>query len=384
MPGLVNAHTHSPMSLFRGIADDVNFQTFLFDRIWPREQILSPSDVYSGSMLSAVEMLKCGVTTYVDMYFWEEELVRAALDTGMRTLITPGILDVPAWTRILGPWEKRTEELVSFCHRWQGFGGRIHTGLGPHAPYSLPLEALKEIAITAQRERLPIHIHLVETKSERDDFNARSVGSTVSALQSIGFFDGEVTAAHSIWLDEGDAEIYAQHGVGVAHCPGSNAKLGAGIAPVTSMTSAGVRIGIGTDGAATNNNHDLWEELLLTPLFAKALSLDPTVISAEQALWMATRLGAQAIHLRDIGQLRTGFKADLITLTIEDPAAIPVFCPQTYIGHLVYAMNSRLVDSAWVNGVRVLKHGEVLTVDEPAVRAAGQNAALAVARRAMA
>lgn len=381
MPGLINAHTHSPMSIFRSLADDVDLQVFLAERVWPREVKLQPEDVYAGAVLSAIEMLKSGVTTYVDMYFFEDELVRAALDTGARAVITPGILQSPAWEPILGTWEQRTADLIDWAKQWNGHAGRIQAGLGPHAPYTLPLAALGEIAAEARRAKLLLHTHLVETQSERDAFNAQGKGSTAAVLHEQGFFDGPVLAAHSVWLDDGDIEVYRRNGVSVAHCPQSNCKLGAGVAPVAALMAAGVAVGLGTDGAATNNNLDLWEELRLAPLLAKVTTLDPKPLPAREALWMATRLGAQAIHQPEIGMLATGYKADVLMLNAEATTFVPVFGSHSYIDHLVYAAGRDLVDSVWVNGAQVVKAGEVLTVDEAAARRAAQAAALAVSQR---
>lgn len=381
MPGLINAHAHTPMTLFRGLADDVPLRVFLQERVWPREIQLTTADAYAGSVLGATEMLKAGVTTCVDMYFFEDALVQAALDTGIRAVVGPGILEAPVWQPILGTWEQRTARVLDFCTQWDGHDGRIHTGLGPHAPYTLPLPALGEIAVEAQRAGLPLHIHLVETREEREAFAERGLGSTVSALERLGVFDGAVLAAHCVWLDDGDAEILRHHRVGVAHCPVSNAKLGAGIAPVATLLAAGIPVGLGTDGAATNNSLDLWEELKLAPLLAKVAASDPTVLSARQALAMATRMAAMAIHQPHLGVLAEGYKADILTLRLDDPAMVPLFGEQTYMDHLVYAAGRSLVDAVWVNGRQVVRDGMVLTVDEAAVRHAAQRAAQAVSKR---
>src|SRR5947209_6782310 len=253
LPGLINAHTHSGMSIFRSLSDDVDLMVFLEERVWPREVIMCGDDVYAGSLLSAIEMLKAGVTTYVDMYFFEEDLLRAAVETGARALITPTVLDIPTWTPKLGTWEQQLERALSFCRHREGTDGRIHTGVGPHAPYTVPLGALAEIAHQTHAAGRPVNIHLVETEGERDAFNLSNGRSTAQALEEIGFFDGPVIAAHSVWLDNGDPAIYGRKRVGVAHCPQSNAKLAAGIAPVVAMLGAGVNVGLGTDGAATNN-----------------------------------------------------------------------------------------------------------------------------------
>ncbi len=381
MPGLINAHTHSPMTLFRGLADDVDLHVFLQERVWPREVNLTSEEAYAGSVLAATEMLMAGVTTCVDMYFFEDALVQAAIDTGIRAVVTPGILDAPVWQPILGTWEQRTAHVLDFCERWDGHDGRIHTGVGPHAPYTLPLPALGEIAVEAQRAELPLHIHLVETREEREAFAERGLGSTVNALEQLGILDGMVLAAHCVWLDTGDAEILSHHQVGVAHCPQSNAKLGAGIAPAAALLAAGVQVGLGTDGAATNNSLDLWEELKMAPLLAKATTLDPTILSARQSLAMATRMGALAIHQPRLGVLAEGYKADVLMLKLDDPTMVPLFDERTYMDHLVYSAGRSLVDSVWVNGKQVVQEGKVLTVDEVAAQDAAQRAAQAVSER---
>jgi 5-methylthioadenosine/S-adenosylhomocysteine deaminase len=382
MPGLINAHTHSGMSIFRSLADDDDLMTFLTDRVWPREIRLTPDDVYAGSLLAATEMLKAGVTTYVDMYFHEDALLRAAVEAGARAVISPTVLDVPLWTPILGTWDAQLRRTAEFCETWEGHLSRIHTALGPHAPYTVTLEALREIGEEARRLGRPINIHLVETEFERNTFDERGIGSTARALEEIGFFDGPVIAAHSIWLDDGDVDIYARHDVGVAHCPGSNAKLACGTAPVVAMLIAGVPVGLGTDGAATNNNHNLWEEIRLASLLQKLAAGDPKVVPAATALWMATRLGARAVRIDDIGVLKAGYRADMVMLDVEDTLAVPVFSPETYISHAVYSFGAQLVDSVWVAGQQVVKGREVLTVDEPVVRRAAQQHALDLSARA--
>lgn len=382
LPGLINAHTHSGMSIFRSLSDDVDLMVFLAERVWPREIQMSGDDVYAGSLLSSIEMLKSGVTTYVDMYFFEDDLRRAAVDSGARAIITPTVIDVPTWTSGLGTWERQLERALAFCQEWEGYEGRIHTGVGPHAPYTVSLDALSYIARETHALGRPVNIHLVETEGERESFNSQHGRSTAHALEEIGFFNGPVIAAHSVWIDEGDIEIYARKRVGVAHCPQSNAKLAAGVAPVVAMLRGGLSVGLGTDGASTNNNHDMWEEIRLAPLLQKVVSGDPKQLPASEALWMATRLGAQAVHRPDIGVLRDGRLADIVMLNIEDTLAVPVFSPQTYISHAVYSFGAQLVDSVWVQGRQVVKSGEVLTLDEAAVRSSAQAVALELSARA--
>lgn len=379
MPGMINAHTHSGMTLFRSLCDDVDLMVFLEERVWPREVHLSPDDTYAGSALASIEMLKSGVTTCVDMYFFEEALARAARDTGIRALITPTIICVPPWGEILGPWEAQLRRGLEFCGRWEGIEGRIHTGLGPHAPYTVPLDALETIAAEARRIDVPVNIHLVETAWEREQFNARGLGSTVQALDGRDFFAGRAIAAHSVWLDEGDIGVYRRSNVGVAHCPQSNMKLGAGIAPLAQLLAGGVRVGLGTDGAGTNNDLGVWEEVRTAPMLAKVAALDPKPVTAAEALWLATRLGALAIHRPDLGVLRDGYRADLAMVRLDDSAFTPIFGPETYISHLVYSADRRLIDSVWVNGRPVVRGGQLLTVDEESVRADVQRRALALA-----
>jgi 5-methylthioadenosine/S-adenosylhomocysteine deaminase len=383
MPGLINSHTHSGMSILRSLADDADLLTFLNERVWPCEVCLEEDDVYAGSVLSAIEMLKSGVTTYVDMYFFPDALLRAALDTGARAVITPTILPVPPLDRVLGTWEQQLQRALDFCRSRDGEAGRIHTGVGPHAPYTVSLDALAEIAAEARRLGQIVNTHLVETAWERETFNARGLGSTAAALRDIGFFDGPVIAAHSIWLDPGDILIYRDHEVGAAHCPQSNAKLGCGVAPVAAMLAQGVYVGLGTDGAATNNNLDLWEDVRLAPLLAKVTALDPKPLPAGQALWMATRIGGLAIHRPDLGVLAPGYRADVVMLDLNDTTMVPVFEPRTYISHLVYSMDRRLVDRVWVNGELVVQGGEILTVDEEQARRNAQRAARGLFERAV-
>jgi 5-methylthioadenosine/S-adenosylhomocysteine deaminase len=343
LPGLINAHTHAAMTIFRSVADDVDLMVFLQQCVWPREVKLTGDDVYAGAMLAGVEMLKSGITTFVDMYFYQEYVTRAVLDLGMRAMITAPLLESPAWVPLIGHWDDQLKRAVDFCRRWEGHAGRIHTGLGPHAPYTLPLEALREIGIAAREIGRPINIHLLETKQERDSFDAQGMGTEIEALRDIGFFEGPVIGAHSVWLREPDIDIYAAHGVSAVHCPQSNCKLGSGIAPIESMLRKGVRVALGTDGAATNDNLDLWEEMRLAPLLAKVHALDPKPVTARQALAMATRAGAEAIFMPELGVLATGRRADVLMIDAEDTTAVPVFAPETYVSNVVNAMGRESV-----------------------------------------
>ena len=288
---------------------------------------------------------------------------------------------MPVWTAALGPWERQLERAIYVLPEWEGRAGLIRTGIAPHAPYTVGLGVLKVIAEEARRLDRPLNIHLVETSLERDNFNAEHGRSTACALRDIGFFAGPVIAAHSIWLDDGDIDIYHQHSVGVAHCPQSNAKLAAGIAPLAAFLAAGVQVGLGTDGAATNNNLDLWEEMRLAPLLAKVVASDPKLVPASQALALATSMGSRAVHLPEIGSLQAGLKADILAIDVDEVAAVPVFTPDSYISHLVNSLGARHVESVWINGKIVVKGGAIQTVDEAEVRHAAQRTALSLSER---
>lgn len=362
LPGLVNVHCHSPMTLFRGAAEDISLDGFLRQILWPREARLDSDDVYWGMTLGCAELLRCGVTTTCEMYFFEQATARAAIDAGLRCLVTPGILEVDGaspW----GSWQDRLRELTDFHAEFDGAGDLIEVGFAAHSAYSLPLDALTRIAGAARDRGALVHIHLAETKAECDQCQANHQTSVPKLLAGIGFFDGRTLAAHCVWLDDEDIAVLKEYGVGVAHCPQSNAKLASGVARLADLLQAGLSVGLGTDGPASNNDLDLWQEMQFAALVARIAGSDPGAITAPRALAMATRGGADALGRSDIGVLAPGRRADLIHVRTDDPTFVPVLETADLASHLLWSASSRLVEDVWVGGRQVVADGAVTTVD---------------------
>ncbi|HIE50181.1 MAG TPA: amidohydrolase [Armatimonadetes bacterium] len=375
LPGFVNAHTHGAMTLMRGYADDMPLMPWLEQKIWPLEQHLTPEDVYWGTLLGAIEMLKAGVTTFNDMYWHAEQATQAALDSGIRACpsgVLIGFVPDP---------EGMLKQAKEFVARWQAEGrGRVHPMFGPHAPYTCPEALLKKITAAAVEYNVPLHIHLAETKKEVEDSLREHGQRPVEHLWALGVLEASVVAAHCVQVSEREIELLAETGTTVAHNPTSNLKLGSGFAPLPELITAGVTVGLGTDGAASNNNLDLLEEMRLTALLSKGRRLDPTLIPAQQALDLATRGGAAALFLDDqIGQLKPGLKADLILIDLRRPH----LCPgHNVVSDLVYSAQAADVRTVLVNGVVVMENRELTLVDEKEVLRTVKERALALLERA--
>jgi 5-methylthioadenosine/S-adenosylhomocysteine deaminase len=366
MPGLVNCHSHSPMTLLRGVGEGLPLERWLREAIWPREANLTAEDVYWGMALACDELLRCGVTTSCETYFHNPSVVDAVVDAGMRCLVTPGIIDLPEG----GPdwsWQHLLSSAVELHANASGRGGLVEVGFGPHAAYSLPPEALTEIAAKAQERSALVHVHVAETAHEVRAIEEQHGCRVPELLFRLGVLEARVLAAHSVWLDDGDIEMYRRHDVAVAHCPQSNAKLGSGIARLGDMLAADLRVGLGTDGPASNNDLDLWEEMRLAPLLARATSGDATLISAPQAISLATRCGADALGI-PTGALETGRLADLVHLDLDDARFTPVVDQDDLVSHLLWSSSSRLVTDVWVGGRQVVHDGRCLTVDDAEAR----------------
>lgn len=355
LPGLINAHTHAAMTLLRSYADDLPLMQWLEQRIWPLEANLTPEDVYWGTKLSILEMLKAGITTFADMYFFMEQVAQAVQEGGMRASLARGIVGGERGLAAL----RETEELAD---KWHGFEeGRITVMFGPHAPYTCPPEFLKEVVKKAKQSGLGIHIHLAETLDEVQRIKNRYGKLPVELMEEVGLFEVPVTAAHCVHLEPHEINILRDYNVKVVHNPESNMKLASGIAPVPEMLEAGVTVALGTDGAASNNNLDLFGEMRAAALLHKVNKLDSTVISAYQALQMATRAGAKALGLEDLGVLKAGYKADLILVDLEKPHLYP---RHDIVAHLVYAVQAADVDTVMVDGRILVEKGQVLSLDE--------------------
>jgi 5-methylthioadenosine/S-adenosylhomocysteine deaminase len=372
LPGLINTHTHAPMVLYRGLADDLALMDWLQQYIFPAEaKTVTPAFVRTGTRLAALEMILSGTTTYADMYYFEEEIAAATRAAGLRGVLGQTIIQFPA------PDAKTPAEglarTAAFIARYKG-DDLIVPAVAPHALYTndqATLTAARDLAI---REQVPLVIHLAETEDEVKAARERGGTSPTGYLESIGFFTGARTlAAHGVWVPPDDIATLARRGVGVSHNPESNMKLASGTAPVAGYLAAGVALGLGTDGAASNNDLDMFEAMRQASFLAKHTSRDPRALGAAAALELATLGGARALGLADrIGSLEAGKQADLITVRMQQPRQTPMFDP---ISHLVYTTRGDDVDTTIVNG-RVLMRGRtVRTLDAPAVLAEARAAA---------
>lgn len=357
MPGLVNTHAHTPMTLFRSAGDGLPLDRWLTEGVWPREGRMDGDDAWWGMTLGTAEMLATGVTTSCEMYLFEDRIVDAVERSGARLVITPGV--IAALLRD-GDVDARIEEIARFHDAHHRPGSRISVGFAPHSVYDLDPEQCGRIAAEAKARDALFHIHLEETSRERELVAERYGVSATKALADAGVLEAQVLAAHGVWLDPEDRALLAEAGAAVAHCPMSNLKLGSGIAAVPELLADGVRVGIGTDGVASNDNLDLWEELKLAPLLARGRRHDPSVLDAAAALDLATRSGALALGLDDVGELRAGGWADIIRLDLDQPAFTPRLDLLTL---LVFAAGSRAVTDVWVAGQPVVSQGQVTTVD---------------------
>jgi 5-methylthioadenosine/S-adenosylhomocysteine deaminase len=360
LPGLVNAHTHCAMTLLRGYADDMDLRPWLEEMIWPVEMKLTPEDVYWGVMLGAIEMMRGGVTCFNDMYHYFEAGTRAAIDSGIRACPSGVLLG------FLTNAEDMLRQALEFTAGLTREGHpRIHPMLGPHAPYTCPDHLLRKVAEGAAEQGIAVHIHLSETEREvRESVEAHGA-SPVKHLDDIGFFEVPVNAAHCVWLSDEDIHTLAARQVGVVHCPGSNLKLASGTAPLPKLLAEGAVVGLGTDGAASNNNLDLLEEARLAALVHKVALRDPKVVTAEDALALATRGSARALGLDgEIGTLERGKRADLALIDLSGPHLAP---SHHVVSDLVYSARAGDVKHTIVDGVVVLRDREFVHLDEAAI-----------------
>ena len=371
MPGLVNVHAHTPMSLIRSVGDGLPLMRWLKEAVWPLEGRMTPDDAHVGMLLGSAEMLLAGVTTSCEMYLFEAEVVEAAARTGARLVITPGVISALTPD---GNVEPRIDEITEFHRTHHRPEERITVGFAPHSIYDLTPAQCGEIAARAQAVGALFHIHLEETRSEREQVLAAHGASATQLLADHGALQGPVLGAHGVWLDETDRRLLGEAGAAVAHCPQSNLKLGSGIAPVADLLAAGVTVGVGTDGPASNDDLDLWEELRLAPLLARGAGHDPEAMAAPAALTLATSRAARALALPDVGHLSPGTWADVVRVDLDVPAFAPLR-PENLLTQLVFAGSSRFVTDVWVAGRPVVADRRLTTVDVAAVMAEGQRRA---------
>lgn len=364
MPGLVNAHTHVPMTLLRGLADDLRLDVWLLGYMMPVErEFVSPEFVRLGTRLACAELIRSGVTCFADMYYFEADIARATAEAGLRALCAQTVLKFPS------PDAQSYEESLAaareFIAEWVGHP-LIVPSVAPHAPYTSTDEILRATADLAAEYDVPLHTHLAETAQEVKDMRAVHDMPVIPYVKKQGLFDAKVLAAHCVHVDRGEMHTLLHHGAGVAHNPSSNLKLASGVAPVTQMLEIGLNVGIGTDGPASNNDLDMFEEVRLASLLAKGHTGDPTTVPAETALLMATRLGAQAMHLGHVtGSLEAGKRADLILVDLNPVHNAPRFQrdPRGVYAQLVYAAKSTDVSDVMVNGRWLMRDRALLTLD---------------------
>lgn len=372
MPGLVNAHTHVPMTLLRGLADDLRLDVWLMGYMMPVErEFVSPDFVKLGTKLACAEMIRSGVTTFADMYYFEEDVARATAEAGMRAVCAESILKFP--TPDAQFYEDSLAATEEYIKRWKDHP-LIVPAVAPHAPYTCTPEILKACSELAVRYDVPLHIHLSETASEVENIRNEHGMPVIPYVRKHDIFEAKVIAAHCVHVDEGEIRTFQRFNAGVAHNPSSNLKLASGIAPVKRMLELGVNVGIGTDGPASNNDLDMFEEMRLTSFLAKGSSGDPTALPANLTLAMATQIGAKALHLGSItGSLQPGLRADLIIVDISTLHNSPRFRRdlQGAYAQVVYASKATDVTDVMVNGQWLMRSHQLLTLNEEELMAEG-------------
>jgi 5-methylthioadenosine/S-adenosylhomocysteine deaminase len=365
MPGLINAHTHVPMTLLRGLADDLRLDVWLMGYMMPVErEFVSPEFVRLGTKLACAECIRSGVTTFVDMYYYEDEIAKATAEAGMRAICSQTVLKFSSPDAVY--YEESLAAAEEFIQNWKDHP-LIVPSVGPHAPYTCTDEILMACSELAQKYDVPLHIHISETAGEVENIRKEYGMPVVPFVRKRGIFDAKVIAAHCVHIDEGEMRTIQRAGAGIAHNPSSNLKLASGFANVTRMLELKVNVGIGTDGPASNNDLDMIEEMRLASMVAKAASGDPTALPARQTLSMATCLGAKAIHLDHlIGSLVPGKRADMILLAIDELHNSPNFKrdPQGIYAQIIYAAKSTDVSDVMVNGRWLMRDHTLLTLDE--------------------
>ena len=360
LPGFVNTHTHLSMTLFRGLADDLSLDSWLNDHIWPMEANLNGDYCYIGALLGAVELIKSGTTTFSDMYFYMEDVARAVDEAGIRAVLSYGMID-------FGDAEKREAEIKENLQLFENCDGmadgRIKVFFGPHSPYTASEELLIKVRELADKYNMGIHIHVSETQKEINDVSQEKGLRPFEYLDKIGFLGPDVVAAHCVWLSDEEIEIIKKHGVKVSHNPCSNMKLASGISPVSKLIENDICVSIGTDGASSNNNLDLIEELKTASLLQKVSTLDPNVVNSHDAIAMGTIKGAEALGLSDeIGSIEVGKKADIILIDTNSANMVPD--SSTLTSNIIYSANGSNVDTTICNGKILMENKKLTVLDE--------------------
>lgn len=381
LPGLVNTHNHAAMTLLRGVADDMRLMDWLQNYIFPAESALvDPDFVRAGTALAALEMIRGGTTTFADMYYFEDDVAWVVRDAGLRGVLGETMLDAPT------PDAATVDEALAYTERFlQSWAGhpRVTAAVAPHAPYTAGPETLRRAAELARRHDAPLLIHLAETRDELQQIRDQYGRSPVQHLDTVGFLGPDVLAAHAIWLDAADIATLARHGVGVAHNPESNMKLASGTMPLAALRDAGIAVGLGTDGPASNNDLDMFGAMLTAALLHKHVGEDPTALPAAEAVALATIEGARALGMAEaIGSLEVGKRADVVVVDGGQANLVPRYDPYS---HLTYATRAGDVKVTIVDGRLLYREGAFTTLDAAAVvndaRAAAERVRDVVGRR---
>jgi 5-methylthioadenosine/S-adenosylhomocysteine deaminase len=360
MPGLINCHNHAPMTFFRGLADDLDMMNWLNNYIFPAEAMFVNRDFsHLGALLACAEMIKSGTTTFCDMYIFEDEVAEAAKEAGMRCLVGEGLFDFPS------PNFKTPEDGLRYSEylikKWQG-DPLVNIMVEPHALYTCSESLLSGSKKLADRYGVPLGVHYIESASERSRLTEKLGKRPTHFLRDLGYLSDRFITFHCVCLDEEDMRIFADYGCKVVHNPESNMKLASGVAPVPEMVKAGVMVGLGTDGCASNNNLDMFHEMDTAAKLHKAVKLDPTVMDARTVVRMATRDAARVLGMEGVaGSLKAGMNADIIIIGLDKPHLTPLYSEYS---HIVYAANGSDVDTVLINGKVVMKNRRLLTIDE--------------------
>jgi len=356
LPGLINTHTHSSMSIQRGYTDDYILDKWLKEKIWPAEAKLTKEDIYWGAMLAVLEMVKTGTTTFTDMYFQMDEVAKVVKKTGIRAVLGEGLIEENDGIDGLN-------NALNFALRWNSkVEGRLRTCLAPHSAYTCSPEYLKKIREKALENDLLINIHISETQDEEKIMKDKFDLSTVQLLDSINFFDAKVIAPHCVHVSDNEIEILNNNNVGVVYNPASNMKLSSGVAPINKMIDKGISVSYGTDGAASNNNLDLFEEARMGSYLQKVFENDPTALPIEETLQMLTINGAKNLGINKLGKIKEGFLADIILL--DTKGMVHQYPSYNYLSNIFYAGNGNDVDTVIVNGEIIMKDREMEFIDE--------------------
>ena len=370
LPGLINTHTHLSMTLFRGLADDLSLDSWLNDHIWPMEANLNGDYCYIGALLGAVELIKSGTTTFSDMYFYMEDVARAVDEAGIRAVLSYGMID-------FGDEEKRKNEIrenLTLFENCNGMAdGRIKVFFGPHSPYTASEELLIKVRELADEYGMGIHIHVSETQKEINDVSEEKGLRPFEYLDKIGLLGPDVVAAHSVWLSDEEIQIIRKNDVKVSHNPCSNMKLASGIAPISKLLENDICVSIGTDGASSNNNLDLIEELKTASLLQKVSTLDPKVLNSDEAIAMGTIKGAEALGLdSEIGSIEVGKKADIILIDTNSANMVPD--SSSLSSNIIYSANGSNVDTTICNGKVLMENKKLTVLDEDEIYAKARQA----------